>query len=69
MKFRIVEKHDGVNYYYIIQQLWVLFWKQPDNYDLRRIFLSCKNADDALSGYELVMNTNNVIIEREINVL
>lgn len=66
MKFRIIEKHDGKEYYYVIEQLWFLFWKKPDDYYLKGNYSSCKSAEDALYSYDMKINTCNVILERVI---
>ena len=69
MKFRIIQKHDGDNYCYIIQQLWFIFWKKPEDYKLSSVFSTCKDAELAIDKYDLKINTNNIIVEKEIIVL
>lgn len=66
MKFRIIEEHDGKEYYYRIEQLWFLFWKKSDDYYLRQSYNSCKEAEDALCAYDMKINTRNIILERVI---
>jgi hypothetical protein len=66
MKFRIVQKHNGVNYYYIIQQRWLLFWKKPWDHCLTSNFHSCKCCEKAIDDFELKLKTNHVILEKTI---
>ena len=66
MRFRILQKHNGEEYYYEIQQLNVIFWIRPESTMLRIPYKSCKQADDALSRYVLMVNTNYVVLERHV---
>jgi len=66
MKFRIVEKHSGKDYYYIIQQRWFLSWRQPFHPSLEGAYWSCKEAMDSIDAYELMIKTNDVILEKTI---
>jgi hypothetical protein len=66
MKFRIVEKHDGEDFYYIIEQSNWGRWKRSSEYLLHLPFLSCKDAETALEKWHLRMTTNNIIMERTL---
>lgn len=64
MKFRIVEKYDGVEYYYIVEQSNWGRWKRSSEPILHLPFRSCRDADTALENWYLRLITNNVIIEK-----
>jgi len=64
MKFRIVEKYDGREYYYIIEQSNWGKWKRSKDPMLWIPFNSCKDAETALDNWRLKETTYNVIIER-----
>lgn len=65
MKFRIVERHNGREYFYIVQKRWLFFWYIPEHGPLDRSFNNCKEADLAIDNYILSMTTNTVILERQ----
>lgn len=64
MKFRIVEKYDGREYYYIIEQSNWGRWKRSTEPILHLPYNSCKEAEIALEKWYLRLTTNNVIMER-----
>ena len=69
MKFRIIQRHNGDEFYYQVEQQWLwMFWKRPEDRYLNSVFLSCKKADEAIDRFVLQKTMNDVILERYVNV-
>lgn len=66
MKFRIVEKHDGTDYYYIVEQYNWGRWKRCSDSMFRFQFPSCKEAEIALDNWHMKMTVNNIIMEKTL---
>lgn len=64
MKFRIIQKHDGTDYYYIVEQCNWGRWKRCTDSMLWLPFCSCKKAEIALDNWYMKSTVNNVIIEK-----
>jgi hypothetical protein len=67
MKFRIIRRYDCLSrdYYYVIQQLRLWKWTNPDYRYLQHRYYSCKSADTALENLHIQNTTNDIILEKE----
>ena len=64
MKFRIKQKYDGYDYYYLVEQSNWGRWKRSTEPILHLPFKSCKDAETALENWHLKETTDNIIIEK-----
>ena len=67
MKFRIIRKYDcqSRDYYYVIQQLRLWIWTDPEDGYLKGRYSLCKSADTALENLHIQNTTNDIILEKE----